>query len=490
MKQIGILTSRGKFVDNEIMNKYLLKERKIDEKSKQIKDPFAGKYTDGLVVPPYNLLELANTLSFNPYHFRAVVTVAGDVAGTGYVLKPTVDEPNEENKKELIAFFDKIKPSVNEIVRRMLVDYKTTGNGYLEIIREGYALNGKPVGLDHIPSHTVREHVSGEKICQIRGDQKIWFKLFNAPFDLSVHNTEPKTNEERATEYLSLKEYHPSDDFYGIPQYISVIRTMYGDIARNEYNLSFFKNYGMPAAIVSVAGNFNPAQPIDLEGHTIVDYLEDQFRQFQENPHSTMLLTIPSAGGGEVKVEVTPIGTEQKDSSFQMYRKDNRDEILAAHGVPPYRLGIAETGSLGGSTAEESTEIYKRSIIEPLQQLVEAMINRIIREGFGITDWEFRFNDIDLEDMAKDLEFADALFQKGAITPNELIRNFGKKFGIEPDPDNPYLNSHYINGTPIDLEYIIEKMEKEKDQEMDLEQAESLLNKIKSVMFKSVIKNE
>jgi len=483
MKPIGFLTNKGKFIDNDIMDKYLLKSKKKDETSKQIKDPFAGKYEDGLVVPPYNLEELANTLSFNPYHYRAIQTVAIDVSGLGYVLKPLIDEPSDNNKEELENFIQNIKPSINEVVKRFMMDYKTTGNGYLEIIREGYSPRGKPVLIEHIPAHTVREHEDGEKIAQLRADQKVWFKKFNSELDLSTSNGIPESNDERASEYLSLKEYHPSDDYYGVPQYISVIRTMYGDIARNEYNISFFKNYGMPAAIVSIAGNYNPMAQVGQD-MTMMDFIEEQFRSFQDNPHSTMLLTVPSQNGGEVEIEITPLETQQKDSSFQVYRKDNRDEVLAVHGVPPYRLGIAETGNLGGSTAEESTEIYKRSIVEPLQNLVEELINEVIREGFGIHDWEFRFEDIDLEDFKDDLAIAEQLFDKGAITPNQLIQNFGSKFGIEPEPNNPFLNSHYINGYAIDFEYVKERMQIERDKEMSEEEAMSLLDRIKNTMFR------
>ena len=72
------------------------------------------------------------------------------------------------------------------------------------------------------------------------------------------------------------------------------------------------------------------------------------------------------------------MSTDVKEASFRLFRKDNRDEVMIAHGVPGYRIGIIETGSLGGSTARESTEIYKRSVIDPRQVIIEETINQEI----------------------------------------------------------------------------------------------------------------
>src|SRR5690606_4544021 len=109
--------------------------------------------------------------------------------------------------------------------------------------------------------------------------------------------------------------------------------------------------------------------------------------------------------GQNVKVEFQRLAVDVKEASFRLFRQDNRDEILAAHGVPPYRAGIAETGSLGGSTAVESTEIYKMSVIEPRQSILENLFNRyILRSAFDVTDWRWKLAEIDTRDERHDLD--------------------------------------------------------------------------------------
>ena len=45
------------------------------------------------------------------------------------------------------------------------------------------------------------------------------------------------------------------------------------------------------------------------------------------------------------------------------------------------------------------------------------------------------------------------MFEKGAITPNQIIRHFKDRFGLE-EVDHPAMNAHYVNGRAIDIEIL------------------------------------
>ena len=36
------------------------------------------------------------------------------------------------------------------------------------------------------------------------------------------------------------------------------------------------------------------------------------------------------------------------------------------------------------------------------------------------------------------------------ITPRQIIKVVGEKYGLNADVDNPYLDEYYLNGTPLD----------------------------------------
>lgn len=442
----AVVLKDGSVVSQSYLDQYVLKAE-----SKQLPiDSFETNYSSmNLVEPLYNQEALARLMEINPYHYRAVKTKARDTAGIGWQLVPAkgVDEPNESQKKELEMFFDDVNPdyTLTEIFDRTMVDYESTGNGYIEVIRD--SVDEKPAGLEHIPSHTVRRHRDADRYAQKRDARHRFFKPVGTPDDIHMdsgqyHNPNTLESDIRGNEIIHFMNYSSRSDYYGVPDVLPALGAILGDKERQEYNIQFFENHAVPAYAVTVVG-------ADLDDDTI-SMIQNFFQKdIKENRHSTLVLAAskdsedPNAQPVEFKFEA--LAAEVKEASFTVYRKDNRDEILSAHGVPPYRAGIAETGSLGGSTANESTEIYKTSIIEPRQQMIEDKINKyIIQEGFGITDWKFEFIEIDTKDEKHDTEMAETLFNIGALSPNEVRQ----RLGLDPI-DDPAMDKYYVNHIAI-----------------------------------------
>lgn len=169
------------------------------------------------------------------------------------------------------------------------------------------------------------------------------------------------------------------------------------------------------------------------------------------NPHAPLIMAVPSSTPeGRVTLEFKPLNVEVKEASFRMTRKDYRDEILVAHGVPGYRVGIVETGSLGQNVAEETSKIYKDSVVNPRKNIFEALINKyIVREGFGIKGWKFKFEPFTVDEKKLLRDLAEFMFARGAMTPNEIREKFGKPFGLERDDSRPELNEYYIDNQPV-----------------------------------------
>ena len=438
--------------DGEVISESYLEKYALKTESKQIpSDQFSEFYDKyGLITPLYNLEALAQLLEINTYHYRATKTKARDVAGLGWRLIPSeeVEEPDPEQKDIAQTFLKYCNPilTFTEITDRVMVDFEATGNGYYEVIRDNEG--EKVVGLEHIPAHTVRIHSDMERYVQIRGSRKVWFKRFGLDKDVHVITGEffekgTLKPEERANEIMHLKNYTSRSDYYGIPDIIPALPAILADREQQEYNISFFENHAIPAYAVTISG-------AELDEET-----ERQIKQFfqrdlKKNNHSTLVLTAKKSDtdydSEPVKFEFHALNTEIKEASFRMYRQDNRDEVLSAHGVPPYRAGITVEGSLGGSTAKESTEIYKQSIIKPKQEMLEARINRfILQEGLGVYDWVFKFNEIDTRDEEKQINRLKTLFDIGALSPNMIREELG-----EERVEDPNMDRHFIYGRPLD----------------------------------------
>jgi len=454
-------------VNKDVLDRYVIKSAQGEGESKQIKDD--GWDYENLHEPLYNPEQLTDLLERNTYHAQCCDVVARESGGLGFSIKPVSEEEdiNEGHKRVLTNFFNSFK--VNDVLYRRQYDRRSIGYGAIEIIREG-GYKTKLTSLEHIPSQTLRRHKDGIRVQQKVGNKEVWFVLYgsnkdhngNILFDVNCNtgDKEPANSlpvEELANEILWNLDYTPKSHFYGMPKVIPAIGAIYGDISRRDYNSSFFRNYGMPAFAVTVVGDFKdydkrPGDEGYDETKTLRYRISQQLKEVIKNPHSAVTILIPSEGEeGNVEVKIQPLSIETKEASFRLYRKDNRDEVLATHRVPAYRLGINETGSLGGSNSADADKIYKTSVLEPLQSDDEYDMNWLIREEFGFTDCKFQLKEIDIVDFAGEVNIAEKMFNMASMTPRQLIQYFGERFGLKDDPDNIYLDEYYLNGQPLDL---------------------------------------
>lgn len=438
----------GEVLSEKQMDKYLVKDK--GQSNKLPSDKFDENYSgDGLVEPLYNIEALAQLLEINTYHYRAVKTKARDIAGLGWSLAPKegLENPSKEDKERATKLLENCNPNKTflELLDMVMVDLESTGNGYLEVIR---GVDGEEVvGLEHIPTHTIRVHKDMERYVHKRGKSKVWFKTFNTGVD--VHKDTGEVSSlgslevgERATEILHLKNYTSRSDYYGVPDILPALGAVLGDRGVQEYNISFFENHAVPAYAVTISG-------ADLDEQTERDIKKFFQKDIKNSNHSTLVLTAQPPEGEydapPVEFNFQALSTETKEASFSVYRQGNRDEILSAHGVPPYRAGVVAEGQMGGSSARETTEIYKQSVVRPKQEMLESRINRfILQQGMEIEDWVLVLNEIDTRDEDREIERMKKLFDMGYYSPNMLR----EELGDEP-VDDPAMDMHYIQGQPI-----------------------------------------
>jgi len=176
-----IVTNKEKVIRTDVLEGYRTAE------SKQLgKDVFAdADYTsDSLVKPLYAPLTMAKLLEINTYHMRACRTKAEDVAGNGWKLTPTVENPSEEQKKIIEDFIGGQEESIEETIKKLQLDKELVGYFAMEVAREFNAFDGKVNMIKHIPAHTVRIHKEGNKYCQYRNNKKTWFRNYDYKMDI------------------------------------------------------------------------------------------------------------------------------------------------------------------------------------------------------------------------------------------------------------------------------------------------------------------
>ena len=460
-----IVTDTGNIVSQSILEEYAIKS------SKGLNTEDGFNYND-VVEPPAPPKLLTNLLDINTWHKACVEAIAADASGAGYALIPkaNVEDPVMEQKERIEEFFDNLRPNINKLLYEREYDAEAVGYGLLEVIREaGGAYDAPIVDIKHYPAHTFRRCADGVRVQQRVGVHTRYFIImgenedeqgrFDVHYETGAKHYEGLPEHLRANEVIWKNRPNPDTKLYGKAPATPAIGAIYADHNRARYNIEFFKNYGIPAMYVTITGDFDPGildpEDPDYDVRNTLQYrITEQLREVIKNPHSAMVLQIPSEGeDGNVQVNIQPLSTDTKEASFRMFRKDNRDEVVAAHHMDPNRVGITDAGKLGASNSELTNTSYRTTTIAPLVRDNEADINYLLTTCLGVTDWEFKILTTDDDKKHIDIDKTIELVRVGLMSPNEAREVIGDEFGIARLDDNPYLDEFYYNGDPLKTKF-------------------------------------
>jgi len=455
-KECWVVTSTGVYPADEISKQSGKGKKKKVKKAKDVKSKQIAEreYLDqnGLIPLPFEVSSLLKLQGNCSYFDACVKQIAKDVVGQGWTIQPVDDKKENEAEKQKIEEFiaesggDRDE-TFEDTLERGLIDWGVIGWWGWEISRgDDNEING----IWHVPARTIRVHESYDKYCQIKDNKKAWFKRFGLEGDIDIKDgsllAESDPNKQ-APEMIFYKNYYTGSDYYGAPNILPSVGSVLGLIAVRDYNLAFFENYGVPAAIVYLTGKWDKKS-----AKQISDFIDVEIKR-TENAHKTIVMHSPEGGTMEwIPLDMTQ---SKKEGSFEWYKKSSSEEVLVAYKMPPYRIGIAEQGSLGGSTAPEATKIYISSVTTPLENVVNRLVtNKILHEGLNCKTYKFVLNGVDLRDKDAEVKRQQALFSMGAVTPNQIRQQQGKEtYGTEGD-------QYYIASTYIPIgEEAVEKRE-------------------------------
>lgn len=370
---------------------------------------------------------------------------------------------------------------LSETMYEFWLDVEACGFGCFEIARENNDPNGQITDLVHIEAPTIRQHRSRKRYKQQVGNKHVWYKDVSLKGELDYRNGQPlgseKANKQgddseddpgfadswlRGLGDIDEDDYRATEVIWieqpgGRPDIIPAIPALYGDQARTEYNISFFENYGVPSMMLLITGDYDPGEEDDAGVTEMERFLEERLSELISEPYSNLVVSIPTSsqigqdGQPAVSIQAVPLSPQVDDAAFRLFRQDNRDEVLTANQVDPYRAQVIVQGQLGGNTASESSEIYKQSTLLPKQKSLEHRINKwIIRDKGRYPNSKLEFSRLDTRDIQRDAAVTQILFNLASITPNEIIEIFKEYFNLGGMVEHPAMDLHYLNGKPID----------------------------------------
>lgn len=414
--------------------------------TRQLKDPFEGLYSQGIALePPLPPDRLLNLTEENTLHSGCLMAKAFDACGRGWGFEPR--EGKKADKALLKSTLpDKLKMGMEVLTPNMTFgemlyqaawEMDAIGWGVWETVRMmdqwspgAYA----PIGAIYpIPSFTIRATIDPRRWVQIRAGRVRFFKTFGAKCEVHAETGQvydwKNANDMKAlaaiqdpdvlaSEFIIFKSYTPRSLWYGIPRWISAVPTIAELTAIREFNVSWFASGGQTDYLVHIK-----AQDIET-AKTMRDEIKQQMQENQGRGHTNLL----TAGTEDTEVTAQKLGELLREGHFRFRRGDLAKEVLIAHNVPPYRIGWAEQGSLGGSTADEMLGAYKYGAIQPIQTVIEDRLYcTLFDKDMGIDTGVFRLKlaELQLDDMTKELDSIIKKVDSAIMSPNEAREELG-----------------------------------------------------------------
>lgn len=376
-----------------------------------------------LIEPPYNMEYLSTIYEISPYNFAAINAKVANIVGLGYDFietKKTNDALDGiENKAQLERARKKLnrvrqdlhewledcndEETFKETLMKFYTDVEATGNGYLEI---GRTTAGKIGYLGHIPAKSMRVRRLRDGFIQLLYGKAVYFRNFG---DTETPN--PLAGGlDRPNEIIQLKKYTPRNNYYGIPDIIAAQNAMAGNEFAGKYNLDYFENKAVPRYIITVKGAKLSAE----SERKLLEFFQVGLRG--KNHRSLYIPLPPDSPDSKTEFKMEPVEAGSQESSFNVYRTSNRDEILMAHRTPINKIGTPAGINL--AAARDADKTFKEQVCRPSQDILEKRLNKIVAE---MTDaLEIKFNELSLTDEDTQSKIDERYLRLQVITPNEI----------------------------------------------------------------------
>jgi PBSX family phage portal protein len=383
-----------------------------------------------IVTPPYDLDTLAELYEQSSIHYAAVNARTMNTVGLGFnfddsaraqkKLERSQDSESkfervrndiDRQKRKMIELFDEFSENETFIETMIKVwnDYLTVGNGYLEIGRT----NAGRIGyVGHVPGTLVRVRRNRDGFIQLANTSKVNAVFFRNFQDLE--GADPLGKDGSPNEMIHFKSYTPNNTYYGVPPAVPAAAAIIGDKFAKEYNIDYFENKAIPRYAIILKG----AKLSQKSKDQLVNYFRQEVKG---KHHGTLIIPLPPSMGQDADIRFEKLEAGVQDSSFDKYRKSNRDEILVGNRVPAPKVGVYDNANLAVSRDADKT--FKTQVVGPDQKIIEKRINRIVKEYTELVN--FRFETIDLIDDDIQSRINDRYLRTEVVTPNEVREQMG-----------------------------------------------------------------
>jgi PBSX family phage portal protein len=280
--------------------------------------------------PPISVQGLANMLRVAPHHSSAIF-IKRNLLVSSFV--PT--------RYLSVADFE-----------AFATDYLVFAHAYLEQIP---AMSGRLLKLKRSPALFTRVGVH---------DGSCWFV--------------PYTGEAFQFENALCQLFVPdvNQEIYGVPEYLSALHAAQLNKSATLFRRKYYDNGSHAGFILYMTDAAQQSEDIDA--------MREALRS-SKGPGNFRNLFMYAPNGKKDGLQLIPISEVAAKDDFAAIKNTSRDDILAAHRVPPQLLGMIPTNTGGFGDVEKAKQVFVENEIVPIQAKMTGL-----NEGLGVDAFRFK----------------------------------------------------------------------------------------------------
>ena len=230
-----------------------------------------------------------------------------------------------------------------ETFRALALDFLVLGNGYLE--RRFNRLGGL-LELRHALGKYVRRGVDPARNFWVTDSQ-------------NPHEFPPSS-------LIHLREPDLHQEVYGLPSYLGALQSAMLNEAATLIRRRYYANGAHAGFILYVTD--------EAQSQDDIDRMRQQLMQAKGAGNFKNLFYY-APGGKKEGIQLIPISEVAAKDDFVNIKSSSRDDVLAAHRVPPQLMGMLPNSTGGFGDVEKAAMVFARNEIAPLQATISQAIN-------------------------------------------------------------------------------------------------------------------
>ncbi|WP_313073455.1 phage portal protein [Melaminivora sp.] len=230
-----------------------------------------------------------------------------------------------------------------ETLRAFALDFLVLGNAYLERRRNRL---GELLTLQHALGKYVRRGIEPGRFFFVTDLQ--------SPHEFARHDV------------FQLREQDLHQEIYGVPPYLGALQSAMLNESATLFRRRYYNNGSHAGFILYVTDA--------AQSQGDIDKMREQLTKSKGTGNFRNLFYYAPNGKKE-GIQLIPISEVAAKDDFLNIKNSSRDDVLAAHRVPPQLMGMLPNNVGGFGDVEKAAKVFARNEIAPLQATMAHAIN-------------------------------------------------------------------------------------------------------------------